>query len=1013
MATYIPGVQDYIPQIQPFIPDYNFYSGALSFKQGKHDAARRQLSNIYGSLLNAPLTREDNVQSRDRFFKTIEQDIKKMATMDLSLAQNAEAATGVFNQMLDNKAIVKDMVWTKNWQKQYQKGQYLKNCVDPEKCGGSWWEGGDRLMQYKRAAFANAAPVDAMRMQNANYVAYQDVTKKAMNLAKEAGLSVSVDQITGQWITTTKNGPQLIQPLQNLLMGSIGKDPKIAEYYKASAELNRLDFMHGNQSQYGSLEAAEQAYIAQTIPTAEQAFSRAEGVLEDQLSVTQQKGDKMDKVIATSTPDKRTRLQRIRDEFTMIENGYTGTLDQVKNANGYIGVAQRNQRYTGEQIDNILASYQLGSDISNAAHTLAYKDFEFQIKKNPYAVESMRHKNRMMLEEFRTRNKMMLEKYKFGLKQHKEQMIATGGAEANTPVAVVDIVGNTSVGNLDPDSYENQQRGFKAFETDREGIRTDLSANEKSIMKQVMDRTSRAADNGDVQAKEDYINMFSNFVAAANDNPELIARPSASDEGGGSEMSGKSKQIGASPEVLAGMNDLAKQINSAQTLDGKYHLAKKFKMNWNWLAGSQVDSFYENTISDVIKPTDHNGAMRNYLAPILPTIQSSQQRINAKNLALDQMDQWYAEESKNVITEAAGKEKYGQEWADAFEAYIDDQGHTVDKATFVSNMKLKGYSEQQAKGLYRADVEDPSGWNFGRLVWNVATGDYTEAIKIDAQAKAAETPGIHDMWKRAFSEFARPEGDRAWYQITGAGDYTAMGQRYTAVDPAQYRSIATMGTMGFLKDALANKDAVFSSGNFTTNLPENSDAVKTMAATLYNDMILMKKGSNRPFLTVTYSDIAASDGNKVGLNIQVNEGYRKKYQGSKNQPGVMGSLGAEGFTVYLDKNATQNLFTEGTKETHLEKTMKWSGQVTMDMYPDYAKDFKIESDPDNGNYKASGMMMTGLDEQGYPIWDYFENYHSFGTDVNDLVAQYHNLIGNVVNQNKAIENKWLLENSAR
>ena len=60
MATYIQGVTDYIPQIQPFSPDYNFYSGVLQFKQSKHDAARKQISTLYGSLLNAPLTRDDN-----------------------------------------------------------------------------------------------------------------------------------------------------------------------------------------------------------------------------------------------------------------------------------------------------------------------------------------------------------------------------------------------------------------------------------------------------------------------------------------------------------------------------------------------------------------------------------------------------------------------------------------------------------------------------------------------------------------------------------------------------------------------------------------------------------------------------------------------------------------------------------------------------------------------------------------------------------------------------------------
>ena len=93
------------------VPEYNFYSNVLQLKQGKYDAAREQLSTLYGSLLNAPITRDDNAQTRDQFFKAIDQDIQRMSGVDLSLNQNFESAQGVFNQLLDNKYIVKDMVW--------------------------------------------------------------------------------------------------------------------------------------------------------------------------------------------------------------------------------------------------------------------------------------------------------------------------------------------------------------------------------------------------------------------------------------------------------------------------------------------------------------------------------------------------------------------------------------------------------------------------------------------------------------------------------------------------------------------------------------------------------------------------------------------------------------------------------------------------------------------------------------------------------------------------------------
>ena len=266
MATYLQGVTDYIPQVQPFSPDYNFYSGALDLRQSKYDAAKTQISNLYGSLLNAPLSREDNAETRDKFFKTIEQDIHKMATMDLSLKQNQVAAQGIFNQLLENKSIQKDLVWTKNFESATKRSQGFKNCTDGDECGGQWWKGGDRLLEYSRKEFQMMSAEDAMFARDAEYIPAQNVTKMAMELAKEADLSVSKDQISGQWITTTKNGPLVVKPLADLFQGVIGQDSKVQEYYTAQQRLSRKDWTFGNVDQYGGMEQAEQAYIQEMTP---------------------------------------------------------------------------------------------------------------------------------------------------------------------------------------------------------------------------------------------------------------------------------------------------------------------------------------------------------------------------------------------------------------------------------------------------------------------------------------------------------------------------------------------------------------------------------------------------------------------------------------------------------------------------------------------------------------------------------------------------------------------------
>jgi hypothetical protein len=88
MASYLQGTTDYIPQIQPFQPDYNFLGNVLQAKQSKYDVAHKQLNKMYGTLLYSPMSREDNIQQRDNFLQAIDQDIKKMSGLDLSLQEN-------------------------------------------------------------------------------------------------------------------------------------------------------------------------------------------------------------------------------------------------------------------------------------------------------------------------------------------------------------------------------------------------------------------------------------------------------------------------------------------------------------------------------------------------------------------------------------------------------------------------------------------------------------------------------------------------------------------------------------------------------------------------------------------------------------------------------------------------------------------------------------------------------------------------------------------------------------
>ena len=132
MATYLQGVQDYIPQIQPAQPDFNFYNTVLATKQSQYDTNFKKLNKLYGQIYYADLTREGNVEKREKLVKDIDFNLKRIAGMDLSLEQNMTQATQLFKPFYEDKVLVKDMAWTKNYMNQRSRAEGMKNSSNKE-----------------------------------------------------------------------------------------------------------------------------------------------------------------------------------------------------------------------------------------------------------------------------------------------------------------------------------------------------------------------------------------------------------------------------------------------------------------------------------------------------------------------------------------------------------------------------------------------------------------------------------------------------------------------------------------------------------------------------------------------------------------------------------------------------------------------------------------------------------------------------------------------------------------
>ena len=142
MSKYIPGAVDYIAQVQPYQPDFNFFNQVLETRQSQYKAGYDKLSNLYGTLLESPMLRTENIELRNKFFNQIGTEIAKISGLDLSMTQNVSAAAAVFQPLIDNDYIMKDMAYTKQAYGELDRAERLRKCTDPKKCGDQYWEGG-------------------------------------------------------------------------------------------------------------------------------------------------------------------------------------------------------------------------------------------------------------------------------------------------------------------------------------------------------------------------------------------------------------------------------------------------------------------------------------------------------------------------------------------------------------------------------------------------------------------------------------------------------------------------------------------------------------------------------------------------------------------------------------------------------------------------------------------------------------------------------------------------------
>lgn len=396
MATFIPEVQANLPEVKLYTPPFELISNFLDVKQEKYNAAALQIGGIRAQLAALPLTLEENIQRRDQFMNDADAQVKKLAEVDLSLPENYQAARDIFNPLLKDEDIMTDMTFTINQQALVAANQRFKNSSEEED-RKRYNPNNDAFVALKRQEFINSDPQRRKELagQKSQFVNNVNIFEIAQDIAKENGLSIewtSNPTTKGggipQVIFKGKNGEPVIGHAYNKLMGILGNNPYVKEYYNQLGYINVQSELQTLIPQMGYDAAVQQVaaryqMLDQSPGEDAQRLAEAESNKYVAASVVATAEDKISK--SGVIPGSKQHLQYVESV-----NNLAGATEEVSNivAKSYstsIGQAQSLQ-----DLYRIAGDLSFKVDLQNAAIDMAMSNSSRELIQNPLFLTSLK-----------------------------------------------------------------------------------------------------------------------------------------------------------------------------------------------------------------------------------------------------------------------------------------------------------------------------------------------------------------------------------------------------------------------------------------------------------------------------------------------------------------------------------------------------------------------------------------------------------------------------------------------
>jgi hypothetical protein len=405
----------------------------LQLKQSQYDQNWSRLNNMYGQLLNAPLTHDESVKKRDNTFKRLDFDLKRVTGLDLSLEQNVQQATQIFRPFYEDSNLMYDMAWTKNTSLERNIGEGKRYNTD-EDINKEYWPDGIRAIDYKIQEFKETPYDQISSVGQVKYSPYVNVEQVAQKIAADLKIDVKRTTPEGDWIVTYKNGEQVLGPLQSVFYNQLGKDPKVQEMYQTRAYLERKDYIMANKDkpQYGgNAEAVEKEYLNRTLKVMQNQSKLTASNLLSQKKANDKMISKLEKSIADGTDIETTATaleqykqanDQIGEMLKFNENNIKmldGDVNRTLTTEGGSKLSTDDINQMRSRVDAVTAGNLLQADLDQAAKNWVDLHGEVSYDPNPFAVQRQKYQYDSSLIAQRAYAQKDVAAFKHGLKMEE------------------------------------------------------------------------------------------------------------------------------------------------------------------------------------------------------------------------------------------------------------------------------------------------------------------------------------------------------------------------------------------------------------------------------------------------------------------------------------------------------------------------------------------------------------------------------------------------------------------